>query len=205
MRPAKLKRMTQPMDATQLTVDEAIMGRRSIRRFRSEPIPEGVIDRLIDLARHAPSSMDGQPCCFVVIRDRDVVAALVKIKNAHLPPDKQAYPADFITGAAAVVAVCVDSGRAYKRGRESGILAAAYLLLAAHAHGLGGCYLTAYNAEEGSLAAEISELLNLPEEIVPVALVPLGIPAEAAAPKQMRTLSGLVHHDRYDQTIPVGD
>jgi len=44
-----------------MDLDEAIKGRRSIRKYKSKDVPDSVVEDLIDLARHAPSSMNGQP------------------------------------------------------------------------------------------------------------------------------------------------
>jgi nitroreductase len=98
-----------------------------------------------------------------------------------------------------VVEVCVERDRAHGRERENGILAAAHLLLAAHARGLGGTYLTAYQPHDPALEGEIRLLLRLPPDIDPVALVPLGFPAERPAPKELRPLSDLIHDEIFGE------
>jgi nitroreductase len=183
------------------SVDDAIRGRRSARRFTTAPVTAETVRELVDLARHAPSSMNGQPWLFVVVRDRAMLRRLADIKNAHCPPDKRDYPADFVADAPVLIAIGVDRARAHGRGRESGALAAATLLLAAQARGLAGVYLTAYN--DGSLADELRVALDLGAAIDPIALVPLGYPAESAPPKVLRPLDELMR-DRVPQASHAG-
>lgn len=177
-------------------LDEALRGRRSIRSYDAREVPDALVLEILDLARHAPSSMDGQPCCFIVVRDQDARRQLAGIKNARCAAAKRArYPADFLVLAPVVVTVCVERNRAHGRGRESGILAAGYLLLAAHSRGLSAVYMTAYQSHDPGLEKDIRELLDLPSEVEPVALVPIGFPAIAPAPKELRPLAELVHHE----------
>lgn len=152
---------------------------------------------VLDAARHAPSSLNGQPWVFIVVRDRELLARMAEIKNRHAAPDKRAYPSDFVAAAPVTIAVCVDRAHSYDRGRENGVIAATIALLAAHAHGLGGTYLTAYHPRDEGLAVELRGLLGLPDTIDPVALIPLGYPAGSPPPKELRPLDELVHYERF--------
>jgi nitroreductase len=183
-----------------VTLHDALRTRPSIRRFEHHENSDDMLDQVLDLARHAPSSMDGQPCCFVVVRDSGIKARIVALKNAACPPGKSAFPADFLLDAPVVVAVCVDRRKAHDRLRENGVLVTGHLLLAAHAAGLGGVYLSAYESHGDTLSRELAALLQLPESVEPVTLVPLGFPAETPRPKALRPLEELVHHDGYEGT-----
>jgi nitroreductase len=180
-----------------VTLQDAVRTRRSIRRYDGRSVPDEVLVEVLDLARHAPSSMDGQPCSFVVVRDPAIKARIVALKNAACPPGKRAFPADFIMDAPVVVVICGDRRRANDRLRENGVLVTGHLLLAAHAAGLSGVYLSAYESHGDALLRDLTSLLRLPEFLEPVTLVPIGFPAEAARPKTLRPLDDLVHHDRY--------
>jgi nitroreductase len=180
-----------------VTFHDAVRTRRSIRRYANRSVPDELLVDVLDLARHAPSSMDGQPCCFVVIRDPALKARIVSVKNAACPPGKRAFPADFLLDAPVVVAVCVDREKAHDRLRENGVLATGHLLLAAHAAGLGGVYLSAYESHGDGLCRELGALLGLPDSVEPVTLVPLGFPAEIPAPKALRPLAELLHREQY--------
>jgi len=180
-----------------VNLDEGLRGRRSIRRYAERDVSDALLREVLDLARHAPSSMDDQPCCFVAIRAGDSKRRIAAAKNAHSPPDKRAFPADFVSDAPVVVAVCVERARAHGRVRENGVLATAFLLLAAHARGLSGVYLSAYESENDTLAPQIAALLGLPDGIQPVTLVPLGFPAEEPGAKRLRPLDEIVHAEAY--------
>lgn len=200
-RPVTLGALTRRTRAP-VAFDKVLRGRRSIRRYAPGDIPDAILREVLDLARHAPSSMGGEPCCFVVVRDLAARRRLATIKNAHCQPGKrEAFPADFLASAPLVVAVCVERERANGRERENGILAAGYLLLAAEARGLGGVYLTAYQPHDPGLEREIRELLLLPPGVEPVALVPLGLPGEAPLPKELRALAEIAHDGTFGEAL----
>lgn len=182
---------------------QIVARRRSIRRYQTRAVGEAEICALLDLARRAPSSMNGQPCHFVVVRDRETLRRIAAVKNRYCPAGKRAYPADFVAAAPLVVAVCVERERSFGRGLENGVLAAAFLLLAACEQGLGGVFLTAYQNDDPGLAAEIGGLLCLPASVEPVALVPLGVPAEEPPAKEFRPLQEIVHDERFARDLPV--
>ena len=178
-------------------LNDVIVTRRSCRRYGPTPVSDTVIASLLDLARHAPSSMDGQPWHFLVIRDPASKARLVEIKNRYCPPAKQQYPADFLADAPAIVLVCVDLSLSFGRHLEDGVLAAFSLMLAATRHGLGTVYLSAISAEQPRLTTDIRELFAIPDTILPISLIPLGYPAEDAKLKALRPLQDMIHYDRF--------
>jgi nitroreductase len=92
-----------------------------------------------------------------------------------------------------IVAVCVEVPRSWGREIETGVLAAGYLMLAATARGLGTVYLTAYQAGEPRVAAEIRQALRLADDVQPIALIPLGYPGETPPPKSLRPLRDMVN------------
>ena len=126
--------------------DEVMKGRRSIRKFKDRDIPDSIIEYLLDLAMHAPSSMNGQPWQFIVIRDTATKKKLVEIKNRYCPIEKQMYQADFLTEAPVVIVVCVDKKKSFEREIENGVLATAAIMLGAYHMGIGSVYLSAYRA-----------------------------------------------------------
>jgi nitroreductase len=189
-----------------MTATEAIGARRAIRRYQERDVPDEILGRVLDAARHAPSSMDGQPWCFIVIRDPATNRRLAGLKNAHCPPEKRAFPADFLADAPVVLVICSDRFRSYGREIENGVLAAAAAMFAAAADGLGSVFLTAYQPGDPGLSAGIADLLGLPEQIQPVALLPLGFPDETPKPKRLRPLAEMVHQERFGSrgSLPRG-
>lgn len=177
--------------------EEVVLQRRSIRRYQSRDVPESVVADILETTRQAPSSMNGQPWCFVVVRDAETKRRISELKNRFCPPEKRSYSADFISRAPVIVVVGVDQDRSFGRDLENGVLATAWLLLAAQEHGLGSVYLSAYQPHDRGLEVELSNLLHLPEEIRPVTLLPLGYPDETPSTKQLRPLAEMIHHEFY--------
>jgi nitroreductase len=77
------------------------------------------------------------------------------------------------------------------------VLAAGHLLLAAHAAGLGSVYMSAYTADEPKLAEEITRTLNIPKNIKPVTIIPLGYQDEVPPQKELRPLKEMIHRERF--------
>jgi nitroreductase len=177
-----------------MIVDEAMHARRSIRRFESQEVSRQVIEQVLDLTRYAPSAMNGQPWRFLVIEDSDTKRKLARIKESRCPPEKRAFAAGYVKNAPVVVAVCVESLRSYDRAIENGVLAAGFLMLAATSRGLGSVYLSAYRDQDPDLSREISEVLELPQDVEPIALIPLGYAAETPAPRELRPLQDLIRY-----------
>ncbi len=177
--------------------DSVVKTRRSIRAFESAAVSQADIIDLVDLARHAPSSMNGQPWHFVLVSAPETKARLVDIKNRYCPPSKKNYRADFMLGAAWIVVVCVDRERSHERGLENAVAATTVMLLAARARGLGSVFMTAYNPDDAGLAREIRELLRIPEGVDPVTLLPVGRPGETPGTKPMSPLEPMIHVETF--------
>lgn len=179
-----------------MELDKAIKGRRSIRRYKAKNIPDSVIKELLYLAEYAPSSMNGQPWHFIVIKNDRTKKEIAEIKNRYCPPEKRAYKADFLKHAPVIIVVCVDKEKSHKREIENGILAAAYIMLGAYSRGLGSVLMTAYSADEPRISEEIRKILDIPEAFNPVTIIPIGYPDEAPEPKELRPLEEMIHNER---------
>lgn len=178
-------------------LDKYIKGRRAIRKYQEREILDSLVEELLDLARHAPSSMNGQPWHFIVIKNNKTKGRIVEIKNKYCPPEKSAYKADFLRCAPVIVVVCVDKQKSYGREVENGVLAAANIMLGACRRGLGCVYMTAYNAEEPRISEEIKQLLGVPENVDPITIIPLGYPDEVPQPKELQPLEEIIHYERF--------
>jgi len=177
--------------------DSVVKGRRSIRKFRPDSVAKSEVLDLVDLARHAPSSMDGQPWHFVLVQSDHKKSRLAEIKNRYCPPGKQQYPAAFLRSAAWIVVVCVDRERSHGRAMETAVAATTILLLGAQQRGLGGVFMTAQSPDEPRLADEIRALLEIPAGIDPITLVPLGRPAETPSGKSLAPLESISHVETF--------
>jgi nitroreductase len=146
---------------------EAILTRRSIRKYTAQAVPDELVKELLKAAMSAPSAGNQQDWQFVVVRSRQMLEELGRV-HPHAP----------VTGAPLVILVCGDLQRESHKGFWMQDCAAATqnLLLAAHANGLGAVWCGCYPREER--AAGLRKLLGLPEHVVPLALVVIGYPAE---------------------------
>lgn len=180
-----------------MELDETIKGRRSIRRYKDKDISDSVIEELLNLARYAPSSMDGQPWYFIVVREDNTKKQLVETKNKYCSIEKQIYKADFLQNAPVVIVVCVDKQRSYDRGIENGVLATANIMLGAYSRGLGSVYMSAYRADEPKISEEIKQILNIPVNFDPITIIPLGYTDEISEPKELRLLEEVIHYERF--------
>ena len=180
-----------------MEIDETIKGRRSIRNYQDKDVPDSVIKEVLGLAACAPSSMNGQPWCFVVVRAEKIKEQLVQLKNKYCPAEKKDFRADFLRKAPVIIVVCVDKQKSYDREIENGVLATANLLLGAYSRGLGSVYLSAYRMGESGISQELRDILGIPQSIDPITIVPLGYPDEIPEPKPVRSLEDIMYYETY--------
>ncbi len=175
---------------------EAIRGRRSIRRYKPDPVPQEVLDRLLEAAQWAPSWAHTQCCEVVVVSDPQVKEALQKT----LPPSNPAFRA--MVEAPLSVAFCAKTGRAgFYKGKAATprgdwfmfdvALAMENFMLAAHAEGLGTVCVGLFDV------AEAAKVLGAPEGVEVVALTPLGYPAAGAKVPPRKPRDEFVRWNRY--------
>lgn len=176
---------------------DVVRTRRSIRKFSNADVPDTLLETLIDCALRAPSSMNGQPWYFIVVRSDETKRRLAEAKDKYCPPEKREYPAGFLRGAPVVVITCVDRARAFDRGIECGVLATGHLLLAAADHGLTGVYMSAYKDGTPDVANEIRTILGIPADIDPITMVPIGYPGDVAEPKSVMPADEVVFHEAF--------
>jgi nitroreductase len=180
-----------------MEIDKTIKERRSVRSYLDRDIPDSVIEELLDLARYAPSSMNGQPSHFIVVRAEKSKRRLAEIKNQYCPVEKQIYKADFLQRAPVIIIVCVDKQKSYDREVENGVLATASLMLAAYSRGLGSVYLSAYRNGEPRISEEIRHAFNIPQNLDPITIIPLGYPDEVPEPKIVQSLEEMISYESY--------
>jgi len=151
---------------------ETILTRRSIRKYINKPVSESLIGELLKAAMSAPSSGNQQPWHFVIINDRRL---LDKVPTFH--PYSQ-----MILQAPVAIAICGDLSLEKNKGMwvQDCSAATQNLLLAANAKGLGTVWLGVYPREER--IEGLRKLLNLPDHVIPLALVPVGYPDEQKPP-----------------------
>jgi len=173
-----------------MDVLDAIKGRRSIRAFKDEDVPAGVVEKLIDAARWAPSAGNIQPWEFIIVRKPEIKRRLAETALGQY----------FIEEAPFVIVVCADEIRSSEgyglRGKtlyciQDTAAAIQNIHLAAYHFRLGTCWVGAFREEEAR------KILKLPYGIRPVAIIPVGYPAEAPSPRSRRPIRQIVHYETF--------
>ncbi len=163
-------------DMKQQAVLDVIQTRVSVRQFTGEKISNEQIETLLRCAMSAPTAMNKQPWAFVVITDDSLLQKL-----------GETFPFSRCgNGAACAFVMCGDLNKALE-GEGQGFwindvsAATENLLLAAHAMNLGGVWTGVYPSLDRT--PQVQALLGLPENIIPMCIVPIGVPAEQPAVK----------------------
>ncbi len=167
-------------------VIEAILGRRSVRAFKNDPVPRATIGRLIDAARWAPTAGNLESWEFYVVyndkKKQELAGAALNQK--------------FLSAAPVVIVVCtlpeISASKYKERGRklyaiQESAAAVQNILLAAEGYGLGTCWVGAF---EENL---VMEALDLKQGVIPVAIIPVGYAAEENRPPARRPVEEIVH------------
>lgn len=167
---------------------EAIKLRKSVRKYKRDPVPEESLKKILNAARMAPTAENFQPWKIIVVTDEDIKRKLVPACNnqrfvAEAPivlvacglPD-EAYPimGGFMNSYPVDVAIVLD-----------------HLMLAATSEGLGTCWIGSFKEEK------VAETVGVPQEAKVVALTPLGYPAEEMERTDRKNLTELVSYNKY--------
>lgn len=174
-----------------MEVNECIKTRRSVRKFLDKEVSKEQIEKIIDAARNAPSSMNSQPWEFVVIKSKELKEKIASLKDE----DNREH----ILTAPLVIVVCVDKDKSETRYVEDGVAAAENILLMAHSLGLGAVYVTGFKLSKPEIAESIQSILNIPKNVQPIVIIPIGYldPSEKIEDKKLREINELIHEDRY--------
>jgi len=154
-----------------MDVINAIHTRRSVRRFTDAEVSEHQVERLLRAAMAAPSAMNQQPWRFVVVRDAEMRAKLAEI-SPYAGPVARA-------NLAIAVLAHPTSEKAGDRWAMDCAAATENLLLAAHASGLGTCWIGVH--PEPDREAAVADLLGVPSDMRVLCLVAVGVPEGAGA------------------------
>jgi len=170
------------------TFFETVAQRASTRSFAPDPLTEAEWDHLLRAAMAAPSAVNCQPWEFIVVEERTILNALA----AALPYAKMAAEAP------AAVIVCAVPSRAFEENLAFAIidasLACENLLLAAEALDLGAVWTALY--PEAPREAIARQILGIPKEVIPLALIPLGKALGETKPKN-KFRPELIHRGRW--------
>ncbi len=167
---------------------EAIRTRRSIRRFSSEKIGNGLLTEILLDARAAPSAGNLQARDFVVIRQKEKMREIAQAALGQY----------FIAEADVVIVVCANQQKSSsygKRGRELYCIQDANasvmnILLSVHARGLASIWIGAFDENR------VSRVLHLPAHVRPIAILPIGYPVDKGGARTSRhPIETMVHYE----------
>ena len=171
-----------------------LKGRRSIRRYRPDPVPDEMVAQILEAGRWAPSASNRQPWAFIVVRDEEVrrrvaercAYAFIRWEHAGKAP--------------LLIVLCGDARNPiYRQFLHEDIgLAGGQIMLQAAALGLGTCWIGGLDRRS------IAGIIGLPSHMEIVGLLTVGFPAEEPEPRPRNPLSEIVHYDVYDNRVPGG-
>jgi nitroreductase len=182
---------------------ETIFNHRSIRKYKTDPVPEKILNRILEAGTRASTTGNMQVYSMIVTKE---TSTREKLWEAH-------FRQDMVKSAPVHITFCADFHRfntwCENRKAEPGynnflsfmtaaidaLLASQNIVLEAEALGLGACYLgtATYNSDK------IIEILELPEFVVPVAALVLGYPDENPDLTERLPLEAVVHYEKYDK------
>ena len=163
---------------------EVIRKRRSIRRYKPDPVPEEDINYVLEAARLAPSWANTQCWHFIVVTDEDIKR---EIAAEGMP---------WSAGAPVIIVACADPAKPGAKGDipnylvDIGIVME-HLILAATERGLATCWIGGFNE------APVKEALGVPENIRVVAMTPIAYSDHEPAARSRKALGEIVSYNRY--------
>ncbi|MBN1131053.1 MAG: nitroreductase family protein [Chitinispirillaceae bacterium] len=166
---------------------DLVKKRSSIRDYLDKPVPDSLLESILEAGRWAPSACNIQPWIFIVKRDKASRQAMEKVYNR-----------EWFLKAPMVIALCCDRSVSWKRsdGKDFGdidiAIALDHMTLAAAEAGLGTCWVGNFNPDNAR------EALALPQHFDPVVLTPLGYPdTPATRLKSRKSLDTIIHWEYY--------
>jgi nitroreductase len=175
-----------------MMVLEAIVKRKSIRRYQQKDIPEDVLQEIFEAARLAPSASNRQPWKFVIVQDKELKEEVMKASLLH----HRVQP--FIAEASAVIAGCAtDVSHIMPNGVPSHhvdlSIALEHISLQAAELGLGTCWIGAFNQEK------VKDILKIPEKAAIVCLMTLGYPIDNSRRRSRKSLEDIICYNYYKE------
>jgi len=159
---------------------EALRTRRSCRKFAAREVARDLVEKVVDAGRLASTARNEQPWEFVVVTDKTVRRTIAGMTDYG----------PFIADAPVCIAVLAKDTKYYL---EDGSAATQNILVAAHALGLGGCWVA---GDKKPYAPKIAQVLGAPPGVRLVALVALGWPEGPLPNPQKRPLKDVIHWEK---------
>jgi nitroreductase len=169
-----------------MDLQDALLNRRSIRKYKDQKIIKDELNSILKTAMYAPSAMNLQAWQFILIDDKNILIETIK----SIP-----Y-AEMLKQSAAAILVCGDSA---VEKNESWLIqncsaAIQNILLSAHGLGIGSCWIAIHGMDD--VYKNIKDQFGLPENIVPVSLISLGYPDETVITEE-RFNEEKIHYNKW--------
>lgn len=162
--------------------------RASIRSYTPEPVSQEMLNEILEAGCLAPTACNLQPFQFIVVQQKENLAALAK-----------GYPAPWFAEAPLVIAICIQAANAWVRDKHDnrcmvdidGAIAADHMTLTAADLGLGTCWVGAFDPKI------IRKALGVPRAVEPLILLTVGHPNETGRPKTRQPLKKLIRNETW--------
>jgi nitroreductase len=195
-------------------ITELLRTRFSVRQFRDQPIPDNVLQDILEAGRLSPSGGNEQPWAFGVITDRILIAQVAEI----------AHRQTWIAQAPLLIVLCTIGVDDSRGGRDIQIhrfpeyaeairemdqelywalnqeehqtkIAGTHMAMAALEHGVGSCWVSRFEVKP------VAELLHLPKEVIPSEILVFGYPRQKRHPAQKKALDEVVFYNTYRRQL----
>ncbi|MHA2393744.1 MAG: nitroreductase family protein [Promethearchaeota archaeon] len=172
-----------------MNVIEAIKTRRSVRKYKKDPIPDADLKTILEAAQLAPSAGNKQPWNFIIVRDTETKKKLAEKARKQL----------WIGNAGVVVAALAMDKKdptIYERWVERDVMTAVeHMVLAAWELGYGTCWIGAFEQKD------IKEILDIPESMTVINLLPIGVPDHKPDPRGRKPFAEIFFAETYGKSI----
>ena len=169
-----------------MNFEEIIKKRQCVRSYLDKQVPEDLIEKILELANLSPSAGNLQARKVVIVKDQDLRAQIKDVTSGFnrfpiVPP--------------VILVICAVPEESAVRYEERGgklyalqdaTIFASYLQMAAVSLGLACCWVGSFDEKE------VSKICNLPENLIPVAMIPVGFSQEEPGEKERKTLKGII-------------
>jgi len=170
---------------------KVIEKRRSIRKFKTEPVAQDDLKKILEAGRLAPSGGNRQPWCFIIVRDLETKRALSIVAN------NQKFIADAGTVIVALGKPETTTKLPYKLSStripymQDPMIAIEHMILAATALGYGTCWIGAFDEDE------VRKILKIPEDLAVIAILPIGVSDESPTPRPRKPFREIFFKESY--------
>ena len=161
---------------------ELVAGRYSCRNYKDMPVSEDLILKIIEAARLAPSAVNRQPWKFLILDTPELKQSVI-----------DCYSRDWVKTAPVFIVALGDHSSAWHRGGDNKdhtdvdlSIAVEHICLAASSLNLGSCWICNFDADK------FKRELNIPSDLEPVAIIPIGYPADTVIEKKRKPIEEIV-------------